>query len=476
LLLPDSKTFEIEKQKSPTFKKSPKIFNLLMLNSESEKEEAKKEWKNESSLNANNSTLSLHISAYENSVETIASDSFKDKNNDSLEKDPKQILASASSTFIIQDTFEFPRQQNDDDTTEFGLSQYKASQRLLNPNDSSDNMSSAALNRTFTKDDEPPTTTKSALNRTFTKDDEEDRTKTMVLSKNKARPGLPDAMTTNTIGTMESDENNPHQQQSFKNLRERHHVRRSTVTVNENPIGSEIAQLLNEVSASNPEDVMVAVQRRMTHFLTDKEKQWKEEAAKNQRKAAAVLEIKLAKAQASSSLSNAAATIKTPLSGPGRSLSPDQSIEQISLERDQYRDQAMMHVKTLGELIKQHEVFMDKEKFYQESVSRFHEEQQIAANTIAALHERFQALQAEAEQRIKEANEEIEQLHKQHDDDTVSLRFKHRQQELKIKSLESQIDTLKIERKELLDMCDDLVARSERASDKNNATITAADY
>jgi hypothetical protein len=332
-------------------------------------------------------------------------------------------------------------------------------------------MSSTALNRTFTKDEEP-----SALNRTFTKDDEEDRTKTMVLSKNKARPGLPDAMTTNTIGTMESDENNPHQQQSFKNLRERHHVRRSTVTVNENPIGSEIAQLLNEVSASNPEDVMVAVQRRMTHFLTDKEKQWKEEAAKNQRKAAAVLEIKLAKAQASSSLSNAAATIKTPLSGPGRSLSPDQSIEQISLERDQYRDQAMMHVKTLGELIKQHEVFMDKEKFYQESVSRFHEEQQIAANTIAALHERFRALQAEAEQRIKEANEEIEQLHKQHDDDTVSLRFKHRQQELKIKSLESQIDTLKIERKELLDMCDDLVARSERASDKNNATITAADY
>jgi hypothetical protein len=70
-------------------------------------------------------------------------------------------------------------------------------------------MSSAALNTTFTKDDEP-----SALNRTFTKNDEEDRTKTMVLSKNKARPGLPDAMTTNTIGTMESDENNPHQQQS----------------------------------------------------------------------------------------------------------------------------------------------------------------------------------------------------------------------------------------------------------------------
>uniref|UniRef100_A0AC34FJR2 Transforming acidic coiled-coil-containing protein C-terminal domain-containing protein n=1 Tax=Panagrolaimus sp. ES5 TaxID=591445 RepID=A0AC34FJR2_9BILA len=330
----------------------------------------------------------------------------------------------------------------------------------------------SALNRTFTKDDVESTET---LNRTFTKEDEADRTKTMVLSKNKSRPGLPDAMTANTIGTMEHDENNPNQQQSLKNLRERHHVRRSTVTVNENPLASEVAQLLNEVTASNPEDIMVAIQRKMTHYFTDKEKQYKEDAAKNQRKAAAVLEIKLAKAQAAAASSSSSTSIRTPLSGPGRSISPDQSIEQIAQERDQYRDQAMMHVKTLGELIKQHEVFMDKEKFYQESVTRFHDEQQVAANTITALHERFRALQTEAEQRIKEANQEIEALHKQHDDDTVSLRFKHRQQDLKIKSLESQIETLKVERKELLDMCDDLVARSERVNENKNAA-GAAEY
>jgi hypothetical protein len=329
---------------------------------------------------------------------------------------------------------------------------------------------SAALNRTFTKEDEP----KETLNRTFTKENEEDRTKTMVLSRNKARPGLPDAMTTNMSAPLEHDENNPNQQ-NLKNVRERHHVRRSTVTVNENPLGSEIAQLLNEVAASNPDDIMVAVQRRMTHYLTEKEKHWKDEATKNHKKAAALLEIKLAKAQAAAASSSSSTTVKTPLSGPGRSLSPDQSVEQITQERDQYRDQAMMHVKTLGELIKQHEVFMEKEKFYQECVTRFHEEQQIGANTITALHERFRALQAEAEQRIKEANEEIENLHKQHDDDTVALRFKHRQQELKIKSLESQIETLKNERKELLDMCDDLVARQERATE-NNTTIAAADY
>lgn len=72
------------------------------------------------------------------------------------------------------------------------------------------------------------------------------------------------------------------------------------------------------------------------------------------------------------------------------------------------------------------------------------------------------------------ANDEITRLHKQHDDDTVALRFKYRQQEMQINSFEKQIDTLKSEKQELLDMCDELVARSERANDKTAAV--AADY
>ena len=66
----------------------------------------------------------------------------------------------------------------------------------------------------------------------------------------------------------------------MNHTRERHHVRRGTVTVNENPLGSEVANLLNEIADTNPDDLLVAVQRKMTQYLTDKEKHWKEEAIK----------------------------------------------------------------------------------------------------------------------------------------------------------------------------------------------------
>uniref|UniRef100_A0A914P2K3 Uncharacterized protein n=1 Tax=Panagrolaimus davidi TaxID=227884 RepID=A0A914P2K3_9BILA len=108
--------------------------------------EACKSLKKDSSSIINNSTLSLHIAAYERSNKTGAYDSDDDKKNVSLEKetsgtskefeDTKQILIN--STFVIQKAFEFPRQQNDE-ITEPELSQFKASQRLINPNEASDN-------------------------------------------------------------------------------------------------------------------------------------------------------------------------------------------------------------------------------------------------------------------------------------------------------------------------------------------------
>uniref|UniRef100_A0A914PLR3 Uncharacterized protein n=1 Tax=Panagrolaimus davidi TaxID=227884 RepID=A0A914PLR3_9BILA len=89
--------------------------------------------KEESSTAKNNSTLSLHIAAYENSIE---SDSFFNKgtkkslnqndfikNGDNL----KQFFAVS-----IPNPFEFPRQQENDKSKE--TAHFKASQRLHNPN------------------------------------------------------------------------------------------------------------------------------------------------------------------------------------------------------------------------------------------------------------------------------------------------------------------------------------------------------
>lgn len=69
------------------------------------------------------------------------------------------------------------------------------------------------------------------------------------------------------------------------------------------------------------------------------------------------------------------------------------------------------------------------------------------------------------------ANDEIDRINKQHNDDTIALRYKYRQQEMQIKSLESQLETLKSEKKELLEMCEDLIARSERAKAEQGIAV-----
>uniref|UniRef100_A0AC34FWW1 Uncharacterized protein n=1 Tax=Panagrolaimus sp. ES5 TaxID=591445 RepID=A0AC34FWW1_9BILA len=88
----------------------------------------------------NNSTLSLHIAAYENSAEVSAHTNECNEEKDGLNngksglyKKVKQINAGPVST--VQNPFEFPRQQKNQ-TGEPEVMHFKASQRLLNPNDS----------------------------------------------------------------------------------------------------------------------------------------------------------------------------------------------------------------------------------------------------------------------------------------------------------------------------------------------------
>uniref|UniRef100_A0AC35GK61 Uncharacterized protein n=1 Tax=Panagrolaimus sp. PS1159 TaxID=55785 RepID=A0AC35GK61_9BILA len=102
-------------------------------------EEAKKIWKKDSKT-LKNSILSLHIEAYENSIKA-ETDLFNVKNNKYLtkeklgqnknQKNTKQIFTV--SNFVIQNPFEFPRQQSDK-VSEPEMLEFKASQRLLIPN------------------------------------------------------------------------------------------------------------------------------------------------------------------------------------------------------------------------------------------------------------------------------------------------------------------------------------------------------
>uniref|UniRef100_A0AC35F9Z8 Vacuolar protein sorting-associated protein 52 homolog n=1 Tax=Panagrolaimus sp. PS1159 TaxID=55785 RepID=A0AC35F9Z8_9BILA len=122
------KNFE-EKSNLQSINKFSKISNFSTLNTEVE--ESAKEWKKNGTSNAiKNSALSLHISSFENSSEIIASDFF-DYKKYLKKQNTKQIN---SSTFIFQNLFEFPRQQNDT-VSEPELSQFKASQKLLSFNE-----------------------------------------------------------------------------------------------------------------------------------------------------------------------------------------------------------------------------------------------------------------------------------------------------------------------------------------------------
>uniref|UniRef100_A0AC35GMD8 Exocyst complex component Sec3 C-terminal domain-containing protein n=2 Tax=Panagrolaimus sp. PS1159 TaxID=55785 RepID=A0AC35GMD8_9BILA len=125
-----------EKKKLQLWNKSSDLKNLTTATFD---ENEKKRWKKNFFPKSKNSTLSLHITPI--SINSPASDFNSDKNYDRFKKEKARLIKkkektkqnSTASKCVIQYPFEFPRQQNDK-VQEPKVSQFKAFQRLFNPN------------------------------------------------------------------------------------------------------------------------------------------------------------------------------------------------------------------------------------------------------------------------------------------------------------------------------------------------------
>uniref|UniRef100_A0AC34FY47 Uncharacterized protein n=1 Tax=Panagrolaimus sp. ES5 TaxID=591445 RepID=A0AC34FY47_9BILA len=87
----------------------------------------------------NNSTLSIHITAYENSVEASFDADYGKREGlkkkwEKLVSNKNKQLFNSSSASNSENPFQFPRQQENEQTSAPELLKFKASQKLLHPN------------------------------------------------------------------------------------------------------------------------------------------------------------------------------------------------------------------------------------------------------------------------------------------------------------------------------------------------------
>jgi hypothetical protein len=260
-----------------------------------------------------------------------------------------------------------------------------------------------------------------------------------------------DTKSCSSVGSVDSEGNR-------KDRRRTYHVRHNTVTIasTENVIAKEIASVINELADSPPDTLMTILQKRLTEYAIEKENEWKAESERSFAKAKALLEMK----QAYEKSNATSQPTSRPVSPPPPTLSAT-DMERLIRERDQSHEHASATMRSLREIIRQQELLMDKEQSHSEHIRHIQNEMNETNAAINQLHNRYNSLLADAEEELLQADVAVNRIHRELDDSMVTLRFKVRQQEMTIRSHETTVENLQAEKKELLDICEDLVAHTE---------------
>uniref|UniRef100_A0AC35F9Q5 Uncharacterized protein n=1 Tax=Panagrolaimus sp. PS1159 TaxID=55785 RepID=A0AC35F9Q5_9BILA len=136
--LADEKFDTFSTTKSNSWKKCDKNDLQLLDHHSFGKEKQKQQFNQVEGMSfANNSTLSLHISAYENSIESA--DNYLNVEKSSKTSSINKMQNNHKQHFKTDSAFEFPRQQ-EDIPSKPEIMQFKSSQKLLNSNESNAKM------------------------------------------------------------------------------------------------------------------------------------------------------------------------------------------------------------------------------------------------------------------------------------------------------------------------------------------------
>uniref|UniRef100_A0A7E4VIC7 TACC_C domain-containing protein n=1 Tax=Panagrellus redivivus TaxID=6233 RepID=A0A7E4VIC7_PANRE len=254
-----------------------------------------------------------------------------------------------------------------------------------------------------------------------------DGTKTMIISKNRTRPNLPEAKT------------------------ERKHHRRSTFSVDDNHVSSDVANMINtvrqKVHEGDDEAKMEALIQEVALYLYQKEKKHAEEIQAI-RQRGEIMRL----AQLNSKNEPTQATL--PPEPESDVTAEIAELERIKLEA---REKHIENLRLVSEYAQEAERFAELEKISNQDDTDFSKVEDIFDERFVEIKGLYDGLLEEGTNKCKAINAEVEKLAKEHAESISTVNNEIEAAESAIKQHEAKIADLAKQKDELLEMMEQMV-------------------